>query len=154
LTARRGGMFNDIDKSRVAARAVTGFFAGALSTGLNRVLVRFVEVWPVFHFKSGQPMEMLLAQDFPFMAKASLIFGVIYGIFCACVPRHLVPATVLLMGVLVLAGRAYIYDGLQLGAVYDDALWIVLHVVVRTVLLLLFYWLLREFIGKRFAGPY
>ncbi len=147
-------MFKDLDKTKLAARAVTGFLAGALGTYINRVLVRIIEVWPVFHFDSGHPLMTLLSQDWPYMAKASLIFGLVYGIFCMCVPRHLVLATVLFMGVLVFAGRAYVIDGLQLTSVYDDALWIFMHAAVRAPLILLVYWLLRALVVRRFAGAY
>jgi hypothetical protein len=138
---KRGAlMFNEFDKKQAAARAITGFLAGASGTYINRVLVRIVEVWPMFHFQSISPLETLLAQDWPNIAKASLIFGLIYGIFCFCVPRHLALATVLLMSVLVLAGRAYMIDGLGIAAVYDNFVWIVIHAAVRTALLLLAYW--------------
>jgi hypothetical protein len=147
-------MFKDLDKTTLAARAITGFLAGALGTYINRVLVRIVEVWPVFHFDSGRPLVTLLSQDWHYMAKASLIFGLIYGIFCMCVPSHLVLATIVLMGVLVLAGRAYVIDGLQLTNVYDDSLWILMHASIRAALILLVYWLLRALVVRRFAGDY
>jgi hypothetical protein len=147
-------MLNDFDKKQAAARAITGFLAGASGTYINRALVRIVEVWPVFHFQSLSPLETLLAQDWPNISKACLIFGLIYGAFCFCVPRHLVPATVVLMSALVFAGRAYLVDGLQIAAVYDDLVWIVMHVAVRTALLLFFYWLFRALIVRRFAGSY
>jgi hypothetical protein len=147
-------MLKELDMTRLAARAVTGFFAGALGTYINRVLVRIVEVWPVFHFGSARPLVMLLSQDWPYMAKACLIFGLVYGIFCMCVPSHLVLATVVFMGVLVLAGRAYMIDGLQLANVYDDSLWILMHISIRAALILSVYWLLRALVVRRFAGEY
>jgi hypothetical protein len=147
-------MFKELDKTKLAARAATGFLAGALGTYINRVLVRVVEVWPVFHFDSGRPLVTLLSQDWPYMVKASLIFGLVYGLFCICVPSHLVLATVVFMGVLVLAGRAYMVDELQLTHVYDDSLWILMHASVRAALLLLVYWLVRRLVVRRFAGDY
>jgi hypothetical protein len=146
-------LFKDLDKRELAARAVMGFFAGGLGTYLNRVLVRVVEVWPVFHFRSAGPMVTLLAQDWPLMAKASLIFGCIYAIFCMAVPKHLAAATVFFMGVLVVAGRAYVIDGLQIANVYDDLGWIAMHALVRAVLIILVYWLLQTFIAGRFRRP-
>lgn len=131
-----------------------GLFRGIPRTYINRMLVRIVEVWPVFHFDSGRPLLTLLSQDWPYMAKASLIFGLVYGVFSMCVPRHLVLATILFMAVLVLAGRAYMIDGLQLTNVYDDSLWILMHVAVRAALLLLVYWLVRALVVRRFAGAY
>jgi len=147
-------MFKEFDQKKAVARAVTGFVAGAVGTYLNRVLVRIAEVWQVFHFRSIGPLETLLSQDWPLITKASLIFGVIYGTFCLCVPSHLVPATALLMAILVLVGRAYMIDGFQFGAVYDDSIWIIMHASVRAALLLLVYWLLRALIVRRLAGPY
>jgi hypothetical protein len=147
-------MFDTIDKTTLAARAVTGFFAGVLGTYCNRVLVRIVEVWPVFHFRSLPPLATLLSQDWPFMAKASLAFGLVYGVFCLLIPRHLVLATVLFMAVLVPIGRAYFIDGLEFSAIMNDLGWIVFHAAVRAALLLLFYWLFRALVGRRVAGPY
>ena len=98
--ARWGSMFKDLDKTKLAARAVTGFLAGALGTYINRVLGSR-------SLKSGRcsTLKRSPAHDAPVarlahMAKASLIFGLVYGIFCMCVPHHLVLATVLFMGVL------------------------------------------------------
>jgi hypothetical protein len=147
-------MFESMDKTRLAARAGTGFFAGAFGTYVNRVLVRIVEIWPVFHFRSFSPLVELLSQDWPLMAKACLIFGSVYGVFCMFVPRHLVLATVVLMGVLVLLGRAYVIDGLQFTTVVNDIGWIAMHAAVRAALILLVYWLLRAFVVRRWAGPY
>jgi hypothetical protein len=146
-------MFKELDKRELAARTIAGFLAGSLGTYINRVLVRIAEVWPVFHFDSLGPMRILLGQDWPLMAKACLIFGFVYAIFCMCVPRHLVPATLIFVGVLVLAGRAYVIDGLQIVNVYDDAGWIALHAAVRTALLLLVYWLARRFVVSRLSKP-
>ena len=48
-------------------------------------------------------------------------------------------------GVLVLLGRAYIFDGFQLTTVYDDSFWIFMHASIRAACAL---------IVKRFAGPF
>jgi hypothetical protein len=138
----------------MAARAATGLLAGFCGTYANRVLVRIVEVWPVFHFRSVPPLMTLLGQDWHFMAKASLIFAAIYGIFCALIPRHLVLATVLFMAILVPLGRAYLVDGMELAAIAHDIGWIIFHAAVRAALLLLFYWLFRAFVVSRFVGAY
>jgi hypothetical protein len=149
-------MFEELSGKTLATRAVTGFVAGAVGTYLTRVLVRVYEIWPVFHGKSFGPLTQLLAQDGPLMIKACLIAGFIFGIFFMIAPRSralIVVSAVLLMNVLVLAGRVYMAGGLELatqaGALPVEAF---VRATLRAALIVAVYWPLRAlFAGHKVA---
>ncbi len=151
-------MFKELDKGKLAARAVTGFVAGAIGAYVTRVLVRIYEVWPIFHGNSFRPLVELLSQDGPLMVKACLVAGLIFGIFFMVAPRSLVlnvVCAILLMNVLVFVGRVYMAGGLQAasqaGALPVEAF---VRGTIRAGLILAAYWLLRAPFAKRNADAY
>jgi hypothetical protein len=151
-------MCDELSRTTLATRAVTGFVAGAVGTYLTRVLIRVYEIWPVFHAKSFGPLAQLLSQDGPLMVKACLIAGLIFGIFFMIAPRSRVlsvVSAVLVMNALVLAGRVYMAGGLELaaqaGALPIEAF---VRATLRAALIVAIYWPLRALFARRMAAAH
>jgi hypothetical protein len=146
-------MLKELTGKILAQRAIAGFAAAVIGTYVTRILVRIDEVWPIFHGKSFGPLLQLLTQDTPLMLKACLVAGVVFGIFFTVAPRSLVLSAigaVLLMNVLVLAGRIYMAggfgDAVLPGALPFDAF---ARATIRAFVIFLIYRLLRAFFEGR-----